>query len=483
MTGNDRDDVLRALRDSIAESRKLMDSAPAEAMKLAWSAAASARELKSYDLQGEALVYFSRAVSITDPGGRSVDIATDAVEVLSREFGSTYLHAMALNNLGNCLRRNGSFVDALDTYEKAKKINREIDNSNGLSSVLNNIGITYSEIGHYQKAYQSFEEAIESLGPNGNDQRKATSLSNIASILIWQGEYDAAEETLLESLQVNREIGRMTGVGYCYSQLGLLKARINDHPKASEYLRMALSVWRELGSRREIALAMCSLAESFEKQENMQQAREFLEKACSEADHPGLEVLRTIIWIKLTCFRFRIGERDNIMDELIRALEIPKDSQDYVALMTEVLETLAMYCIEQEDFRSALDYRTRSFQLRQQEWEKKEQEDITRFRNRIEYEKLQLERDKLRNRTDQLEETNRKLQEALHKVNTLSGMLPICARCKKVRNDKGYWEQIERYITEHSLAVFSHGFCPDCMREMYHEYDLEEGSGTGVTLE
>jgi PAS domain S-box-containing protein len=62
------------------------------------------------------------------------------------------------------------------------------------------------------------------------------------------------------------------------------------------------------------------------------------------------------------------------------------------------------------------------------------------------------------------------LQGALAKVKTLSGLLPICASCKKVRNDKGYWNQIEGYIMEHSDATFSHGICPDCAQKLYPDY-------------
>jgi len=59
------------------------------------------------------------------------------------------------------------------------------------------------------------------------------------------------------------------------------------------------------------------------------------------------------------------------------------------------------------------------------------------------------------------------LQEALSKVRQLSGMLPICASCKKVRDDRGYWTQIEAYISRHSEAEFSHGLCPDCSDTLY----------------
>ncbi|MBU1231371.1 MAG: response regulator [Proteobacteria bacterium] len=62
-----------------------------------------------------------------------------------------------------------------------------------------------------------------------------------------------------------------------------------------------------------------------------------------------------------------------------------------------------------------------------------------------------------------------KLQEALAKVKLLSGIIPICASCKKIRDDKGYWNQVEAYIRDHSDAQFSHGICPDCARELYPE--------------
>ena len=65
-----------------------------------------------------------------------------------------------------------------------------------------------------------------------------------------------------------------------------------------------------------------------------------------------------------------------------------------------------------------------------------------------------------------LEKINRELREANEKIRTLSGLIPICSVCKKIRKDDGYWEQLEKYITEHSDAVFSHGYCPDCGAEV-----------------
>ncbi len=64
-----------------------------------------------------------------------------------------------------------------------------------------------------------------------------------------------------------------------------------------------------------------------------------------------------------------------------------------------------------------------------------------------------------------------KLQDALAEIKTLSGMLPICASCKKIRDDKGYWNQIEGYIERHSEALFSHSLCPECMDKLYGDED------------
>jgi two-component system sensor histidine kinase VicK len=64
--------------------------------------------------------------------------------------------------------------------------------------------------------------------------------------------------------------------------------------------------------------------------------------------------------------------------------------------------------------------------------------------------------------------------DALSQIKTLSGMLPICASCKRIRDDKGYWNQIEAYIQEHSEAEFSHGICPECAGKIYPKYYRDE---------
>lgn len=78
--------------------------------------------------------------------------------------------------------------------------------------------------------------------------------------------------------------------------------------------------------------------------------------------------------------------------------------------------------------------------------------------------------EKLKERTIELEDANQKLQDALNQIKTLKGFLPICASCKKIRDDKGYWTQIESYLSDHSEAEFSHSICPDCAQRLYPDF-------------
>jgi hypothetical protein len=78
---------------------------------------------------------------------------------------------------------------------------------------------------------------------------------------------------------------------------------------------------------------------------------------------------------------------------------------------------------------------------------------------------------------------SRDLNQALKQVKTLSGLLPICAWCKRIRNDKGYWQQIEEYVKTHSDVQFSHGLCKECAAKMEDEEMHTAASESGNASE
>ena len=104
---------------------------------------------------------------------------------------------------------------------------------------------------------------------------------------------------------------------------------------------------------------------------------------------------------------------------------------------------------------------------------RKELEEIVELRTsslKAANEELQLEMNERKKMEKEREKFIEDLKYALSEVKKLSGMLPICSHCKKIRDDKGYWSQVESYIQRHSEAEFSHGICPECAKKYYPEF-------------
>lgn len=91
-----------------------------------------------------------------------------------------------------------------------------------------------------------------------------------------------------------------------------------------------------------------------------------------------------------------------------------------------------------------------------------------RVKNHIEFKQHS---DLIKKQRDMLARKNEELEEALASIKKLEGIIPICMYCKKIRNDSDSWEQMEKYISEHSEADFSHGICPNCMEEVMRKID------------
>ena len=89
-------------------------------------------------------------------------------------------------------------------------------------------------------------------------------------------------------------------------------------------------------------------------------------------------------------------------------------------------------------------------------------------------ETINSQKQEIEQQTTELIKTNLELETALNKVKTLSGLLPMCSHCKKIRDDKGYWNQIEAYIQDHTEAEVSHGICKECAEKYYPDYDIYE---------
>ena len=136
--------------------------------------------------------------------------------------------------------------------------------------------------------------------------------------------------------------------------------------------------------------------------------------------------------------------------EALRLLQETDLDTPFIILTGSISEEVAVACMKQ----GATDYLLK--------------DRLSRLSEAIRY---ALEQRNLRRAQEQAERDLliEELQTALGEVKTLSGLLPICANCKKIRDDSGYWTQVEKYIQENSQAEFSHSICPDCIKALYPE--------------
>jgi len=160
--------------------------------------------------------------------------------------------------------------------------------------------------------------------------------------------------------------------------------------------------------------------------------------------------------------------------EVYRRLKARAESRDipviFLSAVTEMVQRV-------EGLRlGAVDFISKPFQVEELLARVQTQLELRRLRVQLEQQAAGLQRtnDQLqkemaeRTRAGQaLLEKNAELAAALAKVKLLGGLLPICSACKKIRDDKGYWSQVESYVQEHSEATFTHGLCPDCIKTLY----------------
>ncbi len=409
-------------------------------------------------------------------------------------LGNRQREGAMINSMGASFYRLGMYVQALEQYRKALEIRRSIGDMVGVSRVLNNIGLLYGAMDKYEEAASNYREAIEIAYVLDDAGLIGYSHSNMGLLAFDKDDLETALEHFKQALAFQRMTMERTSIVQSLNNIGYTLARLGRIDEAMPLIEEGLEISESLSFREGIAMLKRSLAVALAAKGRYREAYENIDISVSIA-----------------------GETKNrqlMSDTYKRGWEIAEGSGDYKKALSyfknyaalkdslhsdETAKNLDRLKIEYESERIERDnVALRRLQANQEKIFAKNR--IVFFLNmaalaiavtflgimfflnhrmRTANKDLDESNRMISEQHNEIDKKNKDLQEAIDHIDTLSGLLPICSSCKKIRSDDGYWEEVEGYVTRHSEAVFSHGICPDCIDKLYPELKLTEAQKRG----
>jgi tetratricopeptide (TPR) repeat protein len=399
--------------------------------------------------------------------------AADRLLIFGQQQKRDDLRRIGLNAMGVACMLKQDFSGARRRFLEALEITRSQKDIENEIGILSNLGMIHLSQGHYELALQAYLSILRKIRSEGLPVSQATTLNNLAVAHHYLDQFDEAAEAFEAAARIcsadsdhAEEMKARINLAQSQLQSGNLEAveaaclRAEDLQKAHELSELAgslLAVKAALKLRRgQVDQALVLTGAALENFDNKARQDDFLgllstRGECFEAlkDRPEAEA----------CFK----------QALSLARELGRDRE---ALNSH--EALArLYLASGKPEEAAQEYRA-ALLLHRELFTKEAARMRSEAQVRHQTEMAIHEKKLLEEVNEELLESNQKLHEALAQVRTLRGLLPICSSCKKIRDDDGYWTQIENYVSSHSEAQFSHGLCPSCSGHKAGEYFLHE---------
>jgi tetratricopeptide (TPR) repeat protein len=444
-----------------AEAKALSETEPAKSLAVAQKAQIAAREAKDVRGEAEALNYISYAYRNQSLLEIARQTALDSVR-LYIQAGDQWGEAQGYNSLGLIEADDARYPEALDYHLKALAIRERSGDKEGLAYSNNNLGNVHRNMREYDKALARHQQGLALKIELGLKASEAYSHQNIGLVHFEMRNYPAALESYKRALAIREELGDRRAMGVSLNAIGQVEAQTNPAAALVTYQR-ALALRRENGDARGEMATEFNLGDVYRKMKNLSMAtaayRRALEigsridapllhsnvlKALAEAEAEGgdhraayghqvqYQLAREKMFSIENAARFQrlqTAQEAERQQQQIKHLEHERAIRD--AELASVRTTRTALAVVAVLVIVSLALLMARFRLKQ--------ESERRFR-----------------------EQAATLSEALDRVTTLKGLLPICAWCKKIRDDQGYWTQVEAYVTAHSAAEFTHSICPSC---------------------
>ena len=412
-----------------------------------------------------------------------------------REIGRSY------NHLGNVYKQWGEYEKAINSFIKASEYYEKVDYAEGLAWLNYSIALLYKTVQDYQNALSAINTSLDiynQMTVGGTDSTGIMICYGLLGDLHrLMGDYDKGLHFHLEALRLRQKSGINSAIADGLLGVGQIYYETGEYQKSIEYMNRS----KELREKSKVNFGLDTILKylgfNYYKLGRVKEALTSLEKGLKIARLLNnlvsqKEILEKISQIHKDRGKYVLAleyysQYDAIKDSLSHS-ELDRQSSVY-NLQTEIREK------QRENELLALDNKIHSLELersgtlsnvlylaiiffifiilvviylyRKKYKDNKILQDKNEQINKAHH-LLENEIAERKNIENQREKLIGELQESLGKIKTLHGLIPICANCKKVRNDQGYYEQVEEYISEHTDAQFSHGICPSCAKEFYN---------------
>jgi tetratricopeptide (TPR) repeat protein len=338
-------------------------------------------------------------------------------------------HAYVLQCMGSVYRHLGDYATAHDYLMQALTLAGAANDLAMQGLVYNDLGVLYRYTQDYEQSFHAYQQGRALAETTGNQHRVALALNNLGDLLHIWGRTDEAIAHLEEAIALTQRLAIKILKPSVLDSLSEIHLEQGNYAAALACLQRAKAISEEFDNQFEMAALLRNIARVYQHQGAWNQALAYLHQALTVAE--SIKLKQEIF----TCHEL-LAEIYETLDQPLPALRHYKQ----------------FHAIKEEVFNEEAAQKSKTLQVIHETAAAKREAEIYRLRN-VE------------------------LQAALEQVKQLSGLLPICGSCKKIRDDSGYWHEVELYIRAHSEADFSHGICPDCMATLYPHYYKKTTAG------
>ena len=399
--------------------------------------------------------------------------ATDRSDILWR----------CLNIAGLLEERSGNYVAALDAFAEGMAAAEKSEDLEGVATILGNIGVAQMNLGEYAQARETYLRVRALEIEAGSVAGTSATVANLGDVCIILKEFDQALAFHTEALQMRVEEGVEVELARSFHSLATIHLSLDEYALALSRYEESLEIRKRLHLLPDQAVTLLGMSLTYTCMEDAARADSAVSaslKITDELDMLGRRrsVLEALAWV-----RREQGQHAAALETYEECLELERKHRS--------VETSARYA----EFEAKLESKDKERQIAALTAEGKLNEAkaqkqlilrralmggsallaLLALTGWLAWARLRATNRALSEANEAVRRHSAELKSAASRIERLEGMLPICSHCKSIRDDAGAWHSLERYMTRHSDASFTHSVCPVCVEDHYSDDRLQVG--------